>query len=69
MNTKILVIQSRELYFKIFRLVELECMGKIETLRCQKLRAAFIHAHARFRRRQLNYLAVSVQGSSHAKSL
>lgn len=58
MKTKLLVHEARNLYYKIFRKMELGLL-ELESARSQKIRTAFIHAHARFRRRQRNQLAVN----------
>lgn len=51
MKNKLLVDQARDLNHKIFRLVEIESIGRPVTPRTKKLRTAYQHAHARFRRR------------------
>jgi hypothetical protein len=64
MSTKNLVHESRNLYYKIFRLVELGLL-ELESARSEKTRTAFIHAHARFRRRQRKHLAFSANAGHH----
>lgn len=57
MKTKLLVHEARNLYYKIFRSMELGIL-ELESSRSQKIRTAFIHAHLRFRRRQRTHLSI-----------